>query len=99
MPTITPFLWFDGQAVSFVVNCKTQAEVDHYWEKLGAGGAPEAQQCGWLADQFGLSWQIVPDRLIERLSGSDAATAGRVMEAMMRMKKIDIAALERAAEA
>jgi predicted 3-demethylubiquinone-9 3-methyltransferase (glyoxalase superfamily) len=86
-------------AVSFVVNCKTQAEVDHYWETLGAGGAPEAQQCGWLADQFGLSWQIVPDRLIERLTGSDAAVAGRVMEAMMQMKKIDIAALERAAEA
>ncbi|WP_296751365.1 VOC family protein [Thiobacillus sp.] len=86
-------------AVSFVIHCKTQAEIDHYWEKLGAGGAPEAQQCGWLADRFGLSWQIVPDRLVELLTGPDAAAAGRVMEAMMRMKKIDIAALERAAEA
>ena len=86
-------------AVSFVVHCKTQAEVDHYWEKLCAGGAPEAQQCGWLADRFGLSWQIVPDRLVELLSGPDAAAAGRVMEAMLQMKKIDIAALERAAEA
>lgn len=115
MSTITPFLWFDGQAeeaaalnggpvfrfspaVSFVVHCKTQAEVDHYREKLGAGGAPEARQCGWLADRFGLSWQIVPGRLIELLSGS-AAAAGRVMEAMMRMKKIDSAAPERAAQA
>lgn len=86
-------------AVSFVIHCKTQAEIDHYWEKLGAGGAPEAQQCGWLADRFGLSWQIVPDRLVELLTGPNAAAAGRVMEAMMRMKKIDIAALERAAEA
>ena len=84
MSTITPFLWF--------------AEVDHYGEKLGAGGAPEAQQCGWLADRFGLSWQIVPDRLVELLSGPDAAAAGRVMEAMLQMKKIDIAALERAAQ-
>lgn len=92
-----PYFRF-GPAVSFVVNCKTQAEVDHYGEKLGASGAPEAQQCGWLADQFGLSWQIVPDRLIERLTGSGTAAAGRVMEATIRMKKIDIAALERAAE-
>lgn len=81
-------------AVSFVVHCRTQAEVDHYWDRLGSGGPVAAQQCGWLADCFGLSWQIVPDRLIELLSGP---AAGRVMEAMMQMKKIDIAVLERAA--
>lgn len=79
-------------AVSFVVHCKTQAEVDDYWEKLGEGGPPEAQQCGWLADRYGLSWQIVPDRLIELLS--DPATSERAIQAMMSMKKIDIGALE-----
>jgi predicted 3-demethylubiquinone-9 3-methyltransferase (glyoxalase superfamily) len=84
-------------AVSFVVHCQTQAEVDRYWDKLGAGGAPEAQQCGWLADRYGLSWQIVPDRLVELLSDPDAEKSGRVMRAMMQMKKIDIDALERAA--
>lgn len=86
-------------AVSFVVDCATQDEVDHYWTKLGAGGDPAAQQCGWLADRYGLSWQIVPKQLIELLSGPDPAIAGRVMEAMMQMKKLDIATLERAAAA
>jgi predicted 3-demethylubiquinone-9 3-methyltransferase (glyoxalase superfamily) len=81
-------------AVSFVVRCKTQAEIDHYWERLGEGGPVEAQQCGWLADRYGLSWQIVPERLIELLS--DPATSERAMEAMLPMKKIDIDALERA---
>jgi len=84
-------------AVSFVVHCRTQAEVDHYWHKLTEGGAPEAQQCGWLADRFGLSWQIVPDRLIELLS--DPATAEPAMQAMLTMKKIDIDGLERACKA
>lgn len=83
-------------AVSFVVHCKTQAEVDHYWGKLGAGGPVEAQQCGWLADRYGLSWQIVPDRLIELLTHPDPGRAGRAMQAMLGMKKLDIAALERA---
>jgi predicted 3-demethylubiquinone-9 3-methyltransferase (glyoxalase superfamily) len=83
-------------AVSFVVHCKSQAEVDHYWNKLGEGGAPEARQCGWLADRYGLSWQIVPDRLVELLSDPDPKAAERVMGAMLEMKKIDIAALERA---
>jgi len=81
-------------AVSFVVHCKTQAEVDHYWSKLGDGGVPEAQQCGWLADRYGLTWQIVPERLIELLS--DPATSERAMQAMLPMKKIDIDTLERA---
>lgn len=84
-----------SRAVSFVVHCKSQAEVDHYWDRLGAGGPAEAQQCGWLTDRYGLSWQIVPDRLIELLAGP---ATGRVMEAMMQMKKLDIVVLERAAE-
>lgn len=83
-------------AVSFVVHCKTQAEVDHYWNKLGEGGDPAAQQCGWLADRYCLSWQIVPERLVELLSDPDPEASGRVMQAMLQMKKIDIAALERA---
>jgi len=81
-------------AVSFVVHCRTQAEVDHYWYRLSEGGAPEAQQCGWLADRYGLSWQIVPDRLIELLA--DPATAEPAMQAMLTMKKIDIDSLEHA---
>jgi predicted 3-demethylubiquinone-9 3-methyltransferase (glyoxalase superfamily) len=81
-------------AVSFVVHCRTQAEVDHYWHRLSERGEPEAQQCGWLADRFGLSWQIVPDRLIELLA--DPATAAPAMQALLTMKKIDIDGLERA---
>lgn len=83
-------------AVSFVVHCTSQAEVDHYWNKLGEGGEPEARQCGWLADRYGLSWQIIPVRLVELLSDPDPQATGRVMQAMMQMMKIDIAALERA---
>lgn len=85
------------EAVSFIVDCATQDEVDYYWNKLGEGGEPAAQQCGWLKDRYGLSWQIVPRRLLELLSDPDPETAGRVMQAMMSMKKIDIAALERTA--
>ena len=84
-----------SEAVSFVIGCATQDEVDYYWAKLGAGGPPEAQQCGWLKDRYGVSWQVVPRRLIELLG--DPARAGRVTEAMMQMKKLDVAALERAA--
>jgi len=87
-----------SEAVSFVVECETQDEVDHYWSRLGEGGDPVAQQCGWLKDRFGLSWQIVPRRLIELLSDPDPARSARVMEALMPMQKIDIAALERAAD-
>ena len=83
------------EAVSFVIHCADQAEVDHYWDKLTAGGDPKAQQCGWLKDKFGLSWQVVPDVMIELLK--DPAKAGKVMAAFMPMKKIDIATLKRAA--
>jgi predicted 3-demethylubiquinone-9 3-methyltransferase (glyoxalase superfamily) len=83
-------------AVSLVVDCADQPEIDFYWEKLSVGGDPSAQQCGWLADQFGLSWQIVPRLLPELLTGGDAAASKRVFEAMLRMKKLDIAALQQA---
>jgi predicted 3-demethylubiquinone-9 3-methyltransferase (glyoxalase superfamily) len=81
-------------AISFVVNCETQEEVDYYWERLSAGG--QTQQCGWLQDRYGLSWQIVPTALPRLLKDPDTAKAQRVMQAMMRMTKIDIAELERA---
>jgi predicted 3-demethylubiquinone-9 3-methyltransferase (glyoxalase superfamily) len=79
------------EAVSFVVNCETQKEIDYYWDKLTGGGGNEVQ-CGWLKDKYGLSWQIVPTVLPQLVKKS-----GRVMEALMHMKKLDIAALERAA--
>lgn len=82
-------------ATSFVVDCDTQEEVDYYWEKLGAGGT--YNPCAWLDDKFGVTWQIVPKQLGQLLSDPDPAKAGRVMQAMMKMKKIIIADLERAA--
>ena len=82
------------EAVSFSVDCKTQEEVDYYWDKLSAGG--EQSQCGWLKDKFGLSWQVNPGVLGEMLSDPDPAKSTRVMEAMLKMKKIDLAALKRA---
>ena len=85
-----------NEAVSFQVHCNTQEEVDHYWEKLSAGGDAKAQQCGWLKDRFGVSWQIVPRVLIEMLQDKDPEKARRVMRAMLQMKKIDIAALRQA---
>jgi predicted 3-demethylubiquinone-9 3-methyltransferase (glyoxalase superfamily) len=84
-------------AISFVVNCDTQEEVDYYWDKLSAGGDENARQCGWLADKFGASWQVVPRLLIELLTGEDSARSERAMAAMLKMKKIDIEALKRAA--
>ena len=84
------------EAISFFVNCETQAEVDELWEKLTEGG--EESQCGWLKDKYGLSWQIVPTALGELLSDPDAEKAGRVMNAMLQMKKIDIAGLRAAYE-
>ena len=84
------------EAVSFVVMCETQEEVDYYWEKLTADGG-EPGPCSWLKDKFGLSWQVQPRLLIELLADPDAAKAGRVMNAMMEMGKIDIASLEKAA--
>jgi predicted 3-demethylubiquinone-9 3-methyltransferase (glyoxalase superfamily) len=85
------------EAVSFLIDCESQQEVDDLWAKLTAdGGSPS--QCGWLKDKFGLSWQVVPRRLKELLSDPDPARAQRAMGAMMQMKKIDIAALESAAD-
>jgi predicted 3-demethylubiquinone-9 3-methyltransferase (glyoxalase superfamily) len=81
-------------AISFVVNCDTQAEVDHLWEKLSAGGATE--QCGWLKDKYGVSWQIVPTILPEMLQDKDPAKAKRVMHAMLQMTRLDIKALKEA---
>jgi predicted 3-demethylubiquinone-9 3-methyltransferase (glyoxalase superfamily) len=84
------------EAVSMIVHCETQAEVDHYWEKLSAGGQPG--RCAWLKDKFGVSWQVVPTALIELMQDKDAAKSARVMQAMLAMTKIDIAALRRAYE-
>ena len=84
------------EAVSLQIDCETQAEVDHYWEKLTAGGDVNAQQCGWLKDKYGLSWQVVPRVLMEMITDPDTKKSGRVMEAMLQMKKIDIARLKRA---
>jgi predicted 3-demethylubiquinone-9 3-methyltransferase (glyoxalase superfamily) len=86
-----------NEAVSFQIFCRDQAEVDHYWKKLGEGG--EHGPCGWLKDRFGLSWQVVPTRLMELLGDSDREKAQRVMAAMLEMGKIEIDELERAAEA
>jgi predicted 3-demethylubiquinone-9 3-methyltransferase (glyoxalase superfamily) len=83
------------EAISFVVHCKTQAEVDHYWSKLTADGGQESQ-CGWLKDKFGLSWQIVPTALSELMSDPDPQKSKRVAEAMFKMKKLDIATLQKA---
>jgi predicted 3-demethylubiquinone-9 3-methyltransferase (glyoxalase superfamily) len=85
-----------NEAISFVVNCESQEEVDHYWSKLSDGGDPKAQQCGWLKDRFGVSWQIVPTILVKMLGDKDREKANRVMRAMLGMKKMDIAALEQA---
>ena len=83
-------------AISFFVTCETQAEVDDYWEKLSAGGA--TNRCGWLRDKYGLSWQIVPSILGKLLQGMDAAKSQRVMAAMLKMEKLDIATLQQAYE-
>ncbi len=83
------------EAVSLFVNCETQEDVDDFWQKLIAGGGEEGQ-CGWLKDKFGLSWQIIPTVLGEFMSDPDQEKAGRVMQAMLKMKKIDLAELEKA---
>ena len=85
-----------NEAVSLQVNCDSQKEIDYYWDKLGAGGDPKAQQCGWLKDRYGLSWQVVPRGMEEMLKAPESAGANRAMGAMMQKKKIDMAALERA---
>ena len=85
------------EAISLVVNCESQQEIDEYWRKLTADGGQESQ-CGWLKDKFGLSWQIVPTELGKLMSAKDPATANRVMQALLQMKKLDIAKLKQAAE-
>ena len=85
-----------NEAISFQVNCETQEEVDYYWKKLSEGGDEKAQQCGWLKDKYGASWQVVPRVLIEMLSGPDSEKSQRAMKAMLQMKKFDIAELKRA---
>ena len=85
-----------NEAISFVVNCETQAEVDEFWEKLSEGG--EKSRCGWLKDKFGLSWQVVPTALTEMLQDKDPKKSQRVMKAMLQMDKMDIAALKQAYE-
>jgi predicted 3-demethylubiquinone-9 3-methyltransferase (glyoxalase superfamily) len=84
------------EAISFIVNCETQAEVDHYWDQLTAGG--HEVQCGWLKDRFGVSWQVVPTVLTELLQDKDPEKAKRVMAAMLEMKKLSIDGLKRAYE-
>ena len=86
-----------SEAISFVVSCQTQKDVDYYWEKLSAGGDEKAQQCGWLKDKYGVSWQVVPAVLGELMTDRDPEKASRAMKALLRMKKIDIAALKDAA--
>lgn len=86
-----------NEAISLVVNCETQEEVDYYWAKLSAGGDPKAQQCGWLKDKYGLSWQVVPTILAELLSDPDVQKSQRIMTALLKMKKVDVAELKRAA--
>ena len=98
-----PFLALNGgphfkfnEAISFQVMCEDQAEVDYYWEKLGDGGDESKRECGWLADKFGMSWQVVPTILPKLLGGPDRQGADRAMVEMMKMKKLDIGALQRA---
>jgi predicted 3-demethylubiquinone-9 3-methyltransferase (glyoxalase superfamily) len=87
-----------NEAISLQITCESQEEVDHYWYKLSAGGDEKAQQCGWLKDRFGVSWQVVPKALIEMLLDPDAGKSQRTMTAMLKMKKLDIAELKRAYE-
>jgi len=98
-----PFVGLNGgpqfhfnESVSFIVDCDDQNEVDYYWEKLGAGGDPAAQQCGWLKDRYGVSWQIVPSALIEMVNDPDSEKVQRMLRVMYPMKKLDIAVLEKA---
>jgi predicted 3-demethylubiquinone-9 3-methyltransferase (glyoxalase superfamily) len=85
-----------NEAISFQVGCKSQKEVDYYWEKLSQGGDEKAQQCGWLKDKYGVSWQIVPAVLGEMLQDNDAEVSNQVMKALLQMKKLDIKKLKQA---
>lgn len=90
-----PYFKFN-EAVSFIVHCDTQEDIDHYWEKLSAGGDPAAQQCGWLKDKFGLSWQVVPSAMDDMMSNGTKEQIDRVTQAFLKMKKFDLATLEKA---
>jgi len=85
-----------NESVSFIVNCENQEEIDHYWDKLGAGGDPSSQQCGWLKDKFGLSWQVMPTILADILGGTDTARIQRAVNAVWKMKKLDIKTINEA---
>jgi predicted 3-demethylubiquinone-9 3-methyltransferase (glyoxalase superfamily) len=85
-----------SEAISLQIHCESQEEVDYYWQKLAEGGDRKAQQCGWLKDKYGLSWQVVPVAMIELISDPDPEKSGRVMEAMLQMKKLDIEKLKQA---
>lgn len=87
-----------NEAISFVISCDNQEEIDYYWNKLTPGGDEKSQICGWLKDKFGLSWQLVPAILPELLTDEDTAKRGRVMNALMKMKKLDIKELKKAAD-
>ncbi len=87
-----------NEAISFQVYCETQEEVDYYWEKLSEGGDEKAQQCGWLKDKYGVSWQIVPTILIKMLKDKDSEKSQKVMKAMLQMHKLDITTLKKAYE-
>ena len=87
-----------NEALSLVVHCQSQEEVDHYWSRLSEGGDPKAQQCGWLKDRFGLSWQVVPEAANELFDDGDPERAARATKAMFGMKKLDLAALQAAAD-
>lgn len=87
-----------NEAVSFIINCTSQEEVDYYWDKLTAGGDESAQVCGWLKDKFGVSWQVVPVQLNEMLMDEDSTKADRVMRALLQMKKLELAELQKAYE-
>ena len=86
-----------NEAISLIITCQDQKEVDYYWDKLGQGGDPKAQMCGWLKDKYGVSWQVTPAILLELVGDPDSERSERVFAAMLKMKKIDIAELERAA--
>jgi predicted 3-demethylubiquinone-9 3-methyltransferase (glyoxalase superfamily) len=85
-----------NEAISFMISCKTQDEIDHYWNKLTEGGDKRSQQCGWLKDKFGLSWQVVPEQLGQMMADKDSARIARVTKAFMKMKKLDLAELQNA---
>lgn len=86
-----------NESISFAINCDDQKEIDYFWDKLSSGGDPKAQQCGWLKDKFGLSWQIVPEVLDELMADEDHEKVERTVDAMFKMKKLNIEELEAAA--